>query len=204
VGNGDVIPDPLPADVLASQQLRVRSGVDFPVVDNQFYRSVNAIWPDLLGGKVIISPARNGMDRRTGKLKQGWDHVQQSMEVIFATPFHERVLRRWVGSFVPVLLGETYVARIVTRFYWAIASSIDLWEPNYRIKQIYYMGDALQQWSPLTTASAADMIRLGQAIFRNEGIYRPRAHLGDFTQYMQKQSGLIGRGDQLWDVQPFT
>jgi hypothetical protein len=191
------------ADSVAADQVIIRSGVDFPVVDNQFFRSVNAIWPGLLNGQAIISPARNGMDRKTGKLLQGWDHVSQSMEVIFATPFHERVLRRWVGSFVPILLGETFVARVVTRFYWAIVAAIDLWEPNYRIKQVYFMGDALTQWSPLTTTSAADMIRLGEAIFRNEGVYRPRAHLGDFTQYMQKQSGLIGRGDLLWDVQPF-
>jgi hypothetical protein len=183
---------------------QVTSGVDFPVVDNQFYRSVNAIWPDLLGGKAVIAPARNGMNRFTGKLLQGWPHVEQSMELIFATPYHERVLRRWVGSFVPMLLGENLVSRIVMRFYWAIATGVDLWEPNYRIRQIYFMGDALKGWSSptavMTELSASGMIRLGQAIFRNEGIYRPRAHLGDFSPFEQKQSALVGRGDNLWDV----
>jgi uncharacterized protein len=182
----------------------VTSGVDFPVVDNNFYRSVNAIWPDLLGGKAVVAPARNGMNRFTGKILQGWPHVEQSIELIFATPYHERVLRRWVGSFVPMLLGENFVSRIVMRFYWAIATGVDLWEPNYRIRQIYFMGDALQGWSgpeaPLSQMSAAGMIRLGQAIFRNEGIYRPRAHLGDFSPFEQKQSALVGRGDNLWDV----
>lgn len=174
----------------------------YPVVDNGFWRQVNAIWPDLLGRKTLVAPPRNGMDRKTGKLLQGWEHTQQSMEVIFATPFHERVLRRWVGSFVPILLGESFVSRIVMRFYWAIASAIDLWEPNYRIRRIFFMGDALQSWSPLSTTSAADLIRLGEAIFRNEGIWRPRAHLGDFTPFEQKQSALIGLGDDLWDVRP--
>jgi uncharacterized protein len=179
------------------------AGVDFPVVDNDFYRSVNAIWPDLLGGNAVVSPARNGMNRFTGKILQGWAHVEQSIELIFATPYHERVLRRWVGSFVPMLLGENLVSRIVMRFYWAIATGVDLWEPNYRIRQIYFMGDALNNWSgpnPLPQISAAGMIRLGQAIFRNEGIYRPRAHLGDFSPFEQKQSALVGRGDNLWDV----
>jgi uncharacterized protein len=182
---------------------QVSSGVDFPVVDNQFYRSVNAIWPDLLNQKANISPARNGMNRFTGKLLQGWPHVEQSMELIFATPYHERVLRRWVGSFVPMLLGENYIERIVMRFYWAIVTGIDLWEPNYRIRRVYFMGDALQSWSPsqtMTTTSAAAMIRLGQAIFRNEGVYRPRGHLGDFSPWEQKLSAIIGRGDNLWDV----
>jgi uncharacterized protein len=185
-------------------------GVNFPVVDNSFYRSVNAIWPDLLNQQANIAPARNGMNRFTGKLLQGWDHVEQSMELIFATPYHERVLRRWVGSFVPMLLGETFIERIVMRFYWAIVTGIDLWEPNYRIRRVYFMGDALQGWSSpseevpglasLPSTSAAAMIRLGQAIFRNEGVYRPRAHLGDFTPWEQKLSAIIGRGDNLWDV----
>ena len=182
----------------------VTAGVDFPVVDNSFYRSVNAIWPDLLNQKANISPARNGMNRFTGKLLQQWPHVEQSMELIFATPYHERVLRRWVGSFVPMLLGENFIERIVMRFYWAIVTGIDLWEPNYRIRRIYFMGDALAGLTPpsqdLPTISAAAMIRLGQAIFRNEGVYRPRGHLGDFSPWEQKLSAITGRGDQLWDV----
>jgi hypothetical protein len=176
------------------------SGVDFPVVDNDFYRSVNAIWPDLLNQTANISPPRNGMNRFTGKLMQGWDHVEQSMELIFATPYHERVLRRWVGSFVPMLLGENFVDRIVMRFYWAIVTGIDLWEPNYRIRQVYFMGDALQGWSPLPSTSTAAMVRLGHGIFRNEGVYRPRGHLGDFAPYEAKNSALTGKGDGMWDV----
>jgi phage baseplate assembly protein W len=180
--------------------------ISYPATENAFYRTVNAIWPDLLGGKVTISPARNGMNRETGKLMQGWGHVEQSMRVIFATPFHERVLRRWVGSFVPRLLGETYVSRIILRFFWAIASAVDLWEPDYRIRQVYYMGPAINPTGDpmleLATTSAAMMIRTGEAIFRTEGVWRPRAHLGDFSPFQVQQSELVGRGDGLWDVMP--
>jgi len=171
-----------------------------------YFVTINAIWPDLQNYRTSIAPARNGMDRRTGKLIQGWDHVEQSIEVIFATPFHERVLRRWVGSFVPHILGEITVGRVITRFFWAIASAVDLWEPNYRIKQVFYMGDALSsEWAPrLTNSSAAALVRIGQAIFRQEGIYRPRGHLGDFSPFEQRSSALTGQGDQLWDGVPVT
>jgi hypothetical protein len=91
-----------------------------PTVATTYYNPLNVMWPDLAFGRAFVSPARNGMDRKTGKLLQGWDHVGQSLELIFATPFHQRVLRRWVGSFVPHILGESLMARVVTRFYWAL------------------------------------------------------------------------------------
>jgi uncharacterized protein len=170
-----------------------------PVEATPFYREVNAIWPDLLNQKSLIAPARNGVNRLTGRMLQGWDHVEQSMEVIFATPFHERILRRWVGSYVPHILGESFVERIVTRFHWAMAVAIDLWEPNYRIQTVFFMGDALQSWSPQTFDVAGEF-RLGHAYFRTEGSYRPRAHLGDPTPYRQRTIGLISRGGSpIWD-----
>jgi phage baseplate assembly protein W len=169
-----------------------------PTGARPFYREVNAIWPDLLNQRAVISPARNGVNRVDGKMLQGWEHVEQSMQVIFATPFHERILRRWVGSYVPYILGETYVQRIVTRFFWAIAVSIDLWEPNYRIKKVAYMGDALETWSP-QMFDAVNEFRLGHGIFRTEGVYRPRAHLGDITPYQQSAIAIVGRGTDVWD-----
>jgi uncharacterized protein len=169
-----------------------------PTPATPYYRVVNAIWPDLLNRRAVISPARNGVNRSTGKVLQGWEHVEQSMFVIFQTPFHERILRRWVGSYVPYILGETYVARIVTRFFWAIAVSIDLWEPNYRIKQVHYMGEALAGWAP-RTLDAVGEYRLGHGIFRTEGVYRPRAHLGDPSPYSQRAVGLVGGGTEIWD-----
>lgn len=167
---------------------------DLPSTVTQFFDPVNAAWPDLANQKAFVAPPRNGMDRRTGKLLQGWQHVEQSMEIMFATPFHRRVLRRWVGTFVPHILGESYVSRVVTRFYYAIISALDLWEPDYRIRQVFYMGDALSQWSPpLTPSSTATLVRQGQAIFRHEGVYYPRGHLGDFTPY-QPVSGDLNSG----------
>lgn len=166
-----------------------------------FYDPDIAMWGDPI--PVPISLARVGVDRKTGRMIVGYIHVRQSMEAIYETPFHERILRRWVGSFVPHILGESTVARVITRFYWAMASALDLWEPNYRIKKIlvatYALADA---FSPPPNMSAAEMLRGGHMVFRHIGIYRPRAHLGDPTPMEQRQVGLVGRGMRFWDTVP--
>jgi uncharacterized protein len=164
-----------------------------------FYRVVNAIWPDLLAQKSFIAPVRNGVNRETGQLLQGWEHVEQSIKVIFATPYHERILRRWVGSYVPHILGEIAMPRIITRFHWSMAVSLEIWEPNYRIQTVYFMGDALDSWRP-ETFDVIGEFRLGHAYFRTEGQYRPRGHLGDGTPYYRRAAALLSRGgEDLWD-----
>lgn len=165
---------------------------------------VNGVWPELANQQATISPPGNGMNRFTGELLQGWDDVEQSLELIFATPYHTRVLRRWVGSFVPAILGDNATLRTITRFFWAIATSIDLWEPRYRLKQIYVMGNALSDVSPspLTPAAVEAMARAGDFIFREEGVYYPAGNLGNFTPYTQRAFGLTSKGGNLWDVVP--
>lgn len=164
------------------------------------FSEVNAIWPDLGAGQVLISPPRNGMDRFTGKLLQGWQHVEQSLELIFLTPFHQRVLRRWVGSFVPHVLGEIAVERVITRFYWAISTSIDLWEPDYRIRNVAFMGQATP--GDLSPTATEALYRQGNVFFRTEGMWYPRGHLGDFTPYVRQAAGLVTNGGSMWDVVP--
>jgi phage baseplate assembly protein W len=168
-----------------------------------FYVTANAVWPDLQAGNAVIAPAGNGMDRFTGQMNTGWAQVEQQMEILFSTPFHQRVLRRWVGSFVPHILGENAVARIITRFFWAIVTAIDLYVPDYRVSQIYIMGPALQNFSPSTTTQVDQLLRQGQVIFRTEGMYYPRAHLGDFTPYIQQAANLISNG-RYFNVTPVT
>lgn len=152
--------------------------------ESDYFKTVNAQWPDLANWRAPIKPPRNGVDRRTGKLLSGWGHCQQSLEALFVTPFHERVLRRWAGSFVPMILGRSAVERVITRFFWAIASAIDLWEPGYRVRRVYFMGDALTfSTDPERPISTAELLRLGQALFRQEGVWFPRGHVGDFSPF---------------------
>ena len=159
------------------------------------------MWPDLLRGRMPLAPVRVGVDRVTGRVLIGWPHVEQSMATIFATRFHDRVLRRWVGSFVPHMLGEPIIARIITRFFWAIAEALELWEPDFRIKRVFLLAQEGTTASLLPDLPAtAEQIRSGHASFRTDGIYRPRAHLGDTTPEGQRSIGFVGRGGNVWDA----
>lgn len=140
-------------------------------------------WPGFAAGRVPIAPVRVGVDRRSGKLLVGWPHVYQSMTVIMTTRFHTRVLRRWVGSFVPHLLGENASPRYILRFNWAIAGALDLWEPNYRLEHV-----------DLSSTTATDLQAFGNLVSQMTGVYRPRGHLGDFTPAQRRGAEIVGAG----------
>ncbi len=159
---------------------------------NIYYDPTEDMWPDLKQGRVILQPVRVGVDRTTGKMIVGWPHVKQSIFVIVSTRYHTRVLRRWVGCFIPHLLGESALARVITKFYWAIATALDLWEPNYRIQRVWV--GKRPDGSLLTSA---EELRLGHISTVTEGVYRPRAHLGDNTPEDRRSLDLLRR-PQMW------
>lgn len=151
-----------------------------------------------------VAPVGVGMDVVTGRMLMGWPHVLQSMAKLFKTRFHDRILRQWVGSFVPHLIGENTTETTITRFYWALITSIELWEPRYKVLTVRLrsnmstvsdVGDEVQNFSTST-----DMIRRGEIIVNTVGTYVPRAHLGDFTPESRRRIGIIGRGGNIWDV----
>lgn len=112
-----------------------------------------------------------GMDRRTGRSLGGWDHVVQSLEVIFSTRIGERVMRRSFGSDVPALLGEPLSEPTALRFFTAIIVAIELWEPRYRVRQV-----AIEP-----AQNSPEALRAGRLRLAIIGEYRPRGHLGDPT-----------------------
>ena len=136
------------------------------------------------------------MDRHTGKMLTGWDHVIQSMLLIFSTRYHERVIRRWVGSFVPHLIGENATETTICRFYWAIATGLDLWEPNYRIQRVRVAARA-----DGTGLTSAEELRTGRLTTSMDGVYRPRGHLGNDQPQVRRAVGLVSRGYNLWERQ---
>lgn len=115
----------------------------------------------------MAQPVGAGVDRNTGRPLSGWAHVAQSLGVIFTTHFGSRVARRWFGSLIPSLLGENLTPRTTLRFYTAIYASLEF-EPRFALTRIRVL-------------SSADDLRLGSLRVELEGMYRPRAHLGDFT-----------------------
>jgi phage baseplate assembly protein W len=158
-----------------------------------FYDPTLDVWPDLKHGRFVLMPIRVGMNAHTGKIMIGWDHVIQSIAKIFVTRYHERVLRRSVGCLIPHLLGDNATPYTITRFYGAIITAIDLWEPNYRIQRvrIYTRYDN-------TLLTSAEELRRGILTQRMEGVYRPRAHVGDNTPERRRSIGLVGRGYGPW------
>ncbi len=112
-----------------------------------------------------------GINRATGKSLGDWEHVVQSVEVIFTTRIGERVMRRHFGSSAPVLLGRAMTAANVLRFWSMLALALDLWEPRFRVVRVGIV------------EQSAEVTRQGHMSFFIEGEYRPRAHLSppDFT-----------------------
>ncbi|MGJ4927470.1 GPW/gp25 family protein [Bradyrhizobium sp. HKCCYLRH3095] len=132
-----------------------------------------------------------GLDRQTGRLLDGWPHVVQSIMLIFTTGFGERMLRRWCGSAVPQLLGNSLTEATVVSFFAAIVTSLEIKErdtglprePRFRITKI--------------TPRKVD--RTGELRIEISGVYMPRGHLGDFTPedtrnitLTQSSTGLVG------------
>ncbi len=105
-----------------------------------------------------------GMDRNTGRRLEDFAHVAQSVGDIFSTEFGERVLRRFYGSNVPVLLGRNMVPETFLRFFHAFGVAM-LQEPRLLFLR----------------AVPLSVDREGKAGFRLIFEYRPRGHLGDFT-----------------------
>ena len=119
-----------------------------------------------------------GIDMRTGKTLTGWQHVLQSLEIIFTTPIGSRVMRRAFGSAIPALLGRPMNNRTILAFATAIVVAVELWEPCFRIKQVYFARRDSATGEPVNTP---EKMRLGALAMTLVGEYRPRGHLGDPT-----------------------
>jgi phage baseplate assembly protein W len=109
------------------------------------------------------------MDRETGRILDGWEHVVQCIFELFTTGYGVRIMREWFGTLVPQLLGENLVPSTVVRFFASICTAIELWEPRFRVVKI----------TPIKSSN--EELRLGSLGLRIDGEYRPRALQGDLT-----------------------
>lgn len=113
--------------------------------------------------------ASAGIDMRTGRVLTDFDHVVQSVRIIFSTRLGSRVMLRWFGSGLPELLGRRIVPATVSRYITLIALSIFAWEPRLQVVAVR------------TGGNTANAVALGELTFEVLCYYRPRGHLGDFT-----------------------
>ena len=105
------------------------------------------------------------LDMFTGADIDGFEHVEQSIEVILTTRLEERVEREWFGNPGTRLLGENATAGTILRWFTIVYMLIELHEPRFKL--VRFLVDSV--------------LRDGGATFTMEGQYRPFA-LNGFVQ----------------------
>ncbi len=77
-----------------------------------------------------------GMDRNTGKLLSGTDHIRQSIVDILTTPLGTRVMLPEYGSKLFDLVDNPTDPSLAMRIIMESAGAIARWEPRVRIDRI--------------------------------------------------------------------
>ncbi len=103
-----------------------------------------------------------GIDRTTGKLLAGFDHVKQSIRIIVKTRLRTRVMLRQFGSELPDLIDYPAHERWVMKLYVSVAVGIAQWEPRFELTQL----------------NLVNVNRSGQVELQILGVYHPQGHKG--------------------------
>jgi uncharacterized protein len=78
----------------------------------------------------------SGMNRETGRVLAGLDHLRQSVRDILTTRVGARVMRRDYGSELPALVDRPMNAALRVQLYSATARALRRWEPRLRIRAV--------------------------------------------------------------------
>lgn len=105
-----------------------------------------------------------GINRHTGAILSGFDHVAQSIGVIVTTAKASRVMRRAFGGGLPRLVDSPISPTTVIDFYAAVAKGVADYEPRFRVSRM-----------------SIDNAAAGHLSLNAQGVYFPRGHLGDFS-----------------------
>lgn len=77
-----------------------------------------------------------GMDRETGKVLQGANHLLQSIADILTTPIGTRVMRRDYGSRLFELIDSAMNKSGIMDIYAATVEALAKWEPRLSITKV--------------------------------------------------------------------
>ncbi|MCA0404862.1 MAG: GPW/gp25 family protein [Proteobacteria bacterium] len=124
----------------------------------------------------------SGIDARTFKVLDGWEHVAQSLDLILSTLVGERVMRRAFGFDGTAMQDRPMNAVEITNAFMAIAEAI---EPRFVNGHQY--GEPRFDLVRVTPKRAEPA---GLIEFELQGLYYPRGHLGDFTVFEPKTHSL--------------
>lgn len=78
----------------------------------------------------------NGMNKKTGRVLSGVDHLWQSVEDILTTPIGSRVMRRSYGSRLPELIDEPFNEETRMDMIAETADAIAKWETRIRVTSV--------------------------------------------------------------------
>jgi phage baseplate assembly protein W len=78
----------------------------------------------------------NGMNRFTGQVLSGVDHLRQSIEDILTTPIGSRVMRRDYGSRLYQLVDAPINRALLVEIYSATAEALLKWEPRFELTRV--------------------------------------------------------------------
>lgn len=115
-----------------------------------------------------------GLDKRTGKVLDGWPHCQQSLRTLIRTHWGERQMRYKLGCEDDPLLDRPGNPIEIMDFFQGIYSAIEprlvngfqYGEPRFDLARVVPRGD-----------------QTGVFTFNLIGLYYPRGHLGDFSVF---------------------
>lgn len=126
----------------------------------------------------------SGVDRHTLQPQANFPNAIQAVAVIVSTRLYGRVMRRGFGGGIAEILGRAMSPDLMGLFQQLLATSIDLWEPRFRVRRVLFEG-------------SVDAVRLGNAKIAIEVDWRPRALEGDFRVDGTRQFALMARDSVL-------
>ncbi|MCL6419424.1 GPW/gp25 family protein [Aestuariirhabdus haliotis] len=78
----------------------------------------------------------NGMNRMTGAVASGIDHLRQSIIDILTTPIGSRVMRRGYGSRLYQIVDAPVNRSLMVEIYSAVAEALVKWEPRLELTRV--------------------------------------------------------------------